>query len=151
MQAIAANLAVDISTIYNLLKKHSIPLRPRVCTMLFDESKERRVYNSTPDMTRTEKKCSACKKIKYVFEFTKNKRTKDGYQAYCRDCHRAQMQAYYQSGGKERSRINGTKWRATPKGGELSALSNFRQRERRKILGQCKTCNNKHLRESYEV
>lgn len=43
------------------------------------------------------KYCNDCKTLKETEEFASNKTSKDGFQAYCRICHRKRMAEYYLS------------------------------------------------------
>ena len=40
--------------------------------------------------------CSKCELEKEVSEFTKNKRKKDGYNSYCKECNKTYQQGHYQ-------------------------------------------------------
>lgn len=59
------------------------------------------------------KKCSHCKEIKNVFDFFKNKTTKDGYQSFCKICFYTSTQKYRHT---QKGRNASIKYRRSIKG-----------------------------------
>ena len=55
------------------------------------------------------KKCYKCQIEKDIFNFDKNKKSKDGYHYHCKDCRKSYWKQYYLSNAdkeKERCKIN---------------------------------------------
>jgi hypothetical protein len=51
------------------------------------------------------KKCSGCKVEKAVTEFNLDKQSKDGFQAYCKACHKAHHKAYREAIKAEKATV----------------------------------------------
>jgi 5-methylcytosine-specific restriction endonuclease McrA len=101
-----------------------------MCRDVLCIQKSRRDYTMS-DPTPTEKRCYKCGEIKPVEAFSKQKRSKDGYQSHCKAC----GSAYY-AANVERIRIQKQTYYAANRDAILEHNSAYRAANRDTILAQ---------------
>jgi hypothetical protein len=51
------------------------------------------------------KKCTICKRCKFIKDFNKKKSSSDGHQPHCRECNRKSSRTYYHSNRKHHKKV----------------------------------------------
>jgi hypothetical protein len=100
--------------------------------------------------SEVDKKCSNCGEMKSLNLFGKNKRTKDGFHYYCKDCQNEKMKKYFKTEkGKEALKKTQAKYLKTEKGREKLNESIKRYFKTEKGQEKLKKAINKKRDEGY--
>lgn len=79
------------------------------------------------------KKCTKCGEVRLLGQFNANRKTKSGYDSWCKQCRREYMRSYWHNGAPAVE-----PQRQCIRCGEIKPLASFRRRKRK----QCRDCDN---------